>query len=387
MADTKIIHAALFTPGVGGNWGLPIRIIGKPGTAKSSLIVKTAEAAGLTPIVVIASLRDPTDFLGIMIPQEDGTIRYAPPPWALEANNAEHSVVNFDEISSAPPSVQAVLHRVILERVVGDYQLKKTVRFIGAMNAAEDASGAYDFSAALANRFGELGDWQGPSVDEWCAWLSSAGSDEAKVVSVRADVEEARVMQAWPVAYAMAAGLAISFIKSRPNLLHAQPPSGSPAASGAWPSRRTWEMATRAIASSKIHDLSEMEFDRFVGSFIGGAAMAELRAWLMNMDLPDPSELLDGQATFQHNKDRLDRTLAVFASCVALVSPSGAEKRAERAGVLWKMLRDNLDVADIIYPAVTALSRAEVKLVAGYPEARAVLAKFYPIMKMAGLTS
>ena len=47
MDDTRILHASLFTPGLNHCWGLPLILIGKPGTAKSALIVQKALEAGL----------------------------------------------------------------------------------------------------------------------------------------------------------------------------------------------------------------------------------------------------------------------------------------------------------------------------------------------------
>ena len=37
---------------------------------------------------------------------------------------------------------------------------------------------------------------------------------------------------------------------------------------------------------------------------LGMTAMVELRSWLANLDLPNPADLLDGKATFDHNRDR-----------------------------------------------------------------------------------
>jgi MoxR-like ATPase len=387
--DTRIIHAAVFTPTRKHRWGLPLRIIGAPGTAKSALIEQVSEAAGLHVETVIASLRDPTDFLGLPVPHEDGSVGYAPPAWALRAAKAKHAVVFLDEINTAPPAVQAALLRVVLDRVVGDFVLPDTVRILAAQNAVEDAAGGYDLAAPLANRFGTLPDWTGPTCEEWCAHELQAGNGDEIEAATTAEAEEARVMKAWPSERAKAAGIITSFIKRKPSLLHCQPPSCSPEASGAWPSRRTLDMAINALAASKIHGLDESETDRYVGAFIGSAAMRELRSWLVNVDLPDPAELLDGKIEWKHDPDRLDRTMVVCSSCAALVAPHSAEKRIPRAEACWKLIHGLMEVSDVVLPAVRTLVSEQVRLVRGpkgmFKDAEKVLAKFLPVFNAAGI--
>ena len=101
-------------------------------------------------------------------------------------------------------------------------------------------------------------------------------------------------------------------------------------------------MATRALAASEIHHLDESESDRYVGSFVGPAAIRELRSWMVNVDLPDPAELLDGKIEWQHDPDRLDRTMVVCSSCAALVAPHSAEKRMPRAEAAWKLIHKGM---------------------------------------------
>jgi hypothetical protein len=387
--DTRILHAALFTPGPKHLWGLPMRIIGGPGTAKSDLITQVAKAAGLHIEVVIASLRDPTDFLGLPIPGKGNTVTYAPPDWAVAAAEAQHAVVFLDEISCTAPATQAALLRVVLDRVCGGFQLPDTVRIIAAQNSVEDAAGGYDLAMPLANRFGTISDWHAPDERAWGAWLLGAGNGDETVSTTTPQAEQERVLALWPSQYAQAAGIISTFISRHPSLLHVQPAAGSPQASLPWPSRRTWTMATRALAASVIHSLDESETDRYVGSFVGTAAMTELRTWLANMDLPDPGAVLDGEVEFEHDRDRLDRTITVFSSCAALVSPKTAAKRESRAAALWGLLNKHMDQADVCYPAVRALCNRETLLVriGGKlnKDAEAVLQRFRPLFQAAGI--
>lgn len=390
MSDATILKASLFTPGPRRLWGQPMRIVGQPGTAKTDIITQVATAAGLRVVVVLASLRDPTDFLGMPVVR-DGRVSYAPPDWVLEVTENPLAVVFFDEINLCAPTTQASLLRVVLDRVVGNHRLPSTVRILAAQNGVDEAAGGYDLAAPLANRFGTLVDWSGPGVEDWSAWLVGASSEGAADLQASdAVAEQERVMAAWPLEYARATGTISSFIRRKPSLLHAQPQAGSPQASLPWPSRRTWAMATRALAASRIHGLAEAETDRYVGSFVGQAAMVELASYVTNLDLPDPAELLDGVVSLRHNKARLDRTMAALSACASLVIPKTAHRRSERAAMLWKIVRDVMkDASDVVWPTVKMLGARGADLTRDgktiNKDADVVLTKFQPMLREANL--
>lgn len=342
----SLFRAVWFTPGLNGRWGLPILIEGRPGTAKTSRISAAASDLNLPLETVIASLREPADFLGLPIPNMDGAqVHYAAPAWARRIAETG-GVVFFDELNTAAPAVQAALLRCVLEGVVGDLVLPPTVRFVAAQNAVEDAAGGYDLAAPLANRFGHLSDTD-VTVDAWASWLLSGASggtpghsdgiNDVSVSTTSREALEAQVMKAWPEPYAKAKGLAVAFLR-RKNLLLQQPKSGDPAASKAWPSPRSWDMAIRAMAGAEVHGLSEVDQETLVAAFIGLGAASEFAAYRRDMDLPDPASVLDGKVEWKPDHRRLDRTQAVLSACTALVCPQNADKRIDRAGALYDIM-------------------------------------------------
>lgn len=377
----KILKAAIFTPGPNGRWGLPLLLEGKPGTAKTSRVYQLATANGLPIEVVIASLREPSDFLGLPIPNKDGTLHYAAPSWAARLKQAGRGVAFLDELNTAPPAVQAALLRVVLDGAVGDLMLPTTIRFIAAQNATDEAAGGWDLAPPLANRFGHIR-WENPEPEVWTDWLLG-GAQEGEH-SFDSSEEEKRVEAGWNSPSAVARGLIAGFIRRRPSLLHAMPKLGNPEASRAWPSPRTWEMAARALASAQLHELTQVEEEEFVSAFIGAGTASEFFGWREKTDLPDPAELLDGKVKYKHDEKRLDRTLAVLCACAALVAPSNAEKRNPRAAKLWTILSDVTgDAVDVIVPAARTMVKSRL---AAMPEARAVLAKINPVLAAAGVT-
>jgi len=384
MEKKTMLHVAWFTPGSNGRWGLPLLLEGRPGTAKTAIIESAAAGFGLACETVIASLREPSDFLGLPIPNKTGGVSYAPPAWALRIADAVRGVVFLDELNTAPPAVQAALLRVVNDSVVGELRLPPGIRWIAAQNAVEESVGGYDLAPPTANRWGHVA-WLSTTAEAFADWLIGHAGEVAKGEALDAAAEEARVESLFPAAFAKASGLVAAFVKRRGELLHKQPKTGDPKASKAWPSPRTWELATRALAGAEVHGLSLMDGEELLACFIGEGAAIEFSAWRTMVDLPDPAAVLDGKATFKHEAARLDRTIALLDSCAALVAPQAAEKRNERAAVLWTLLAALLgDAPDLIVPAARTLVGA--KLV-GMKEAREALKRVQPILAAAGMTA
>lgn len=213
MDKKTMLHVAWFTPGSRGRWGLPLLLEGRPGTAKTAIIEAVASSLGLVCEVVIASLREPADFLGLPVPDGKGNVTYAPPAWAKRLAEAQRGIGFVDEISHTPPAVSAAMLRMINESVVGELALPPGIRWIAAQNSVEEAGG-YDLSTPMANRWGHV-PWISTSAEDFAAWLIGRAGDASKGDSLDAAAEEARVEAAFPMAFAKASGLIGAFVKRR----------------------------------------------------------------------------------------------------------------------------------------------------------------------------
>jgi hypothetical protein len=343
---------------------IPVLLWGTPGTGKSSAVRDLAAAMHWPCEVVIASIREPSDFAGLPV-VADGGVRFAPPRWAQNLHAAQRGILFLDEISTAPPAVQAALLRVVLERVVGDLVLPEGVAVVAAANPPEEAADGWDLSPPLANRFCHL-DW-GSDANTFGQGLT-AGWTTPLVPTVPED---------WLQAEATARGLVAAFIGVRPALL-SQMPKEAGQAGRAWPSPRTWEMAAQLLAVADQVGASEGARMALAMGSVGTGAGVEFLTWINEMDLGDPEEALRDPMSFQL-PERGDRAYAALSAVAAAVA---ARPTPERWVAGWKVLaKAGKRAPDIAAMAARVLARCrpdgtrppdEVKL-------------FAPLLKDAGL--
>ena len=355
--------------------GVPVLWWGPPGTGKSSVWTAIAAALSRHMEVVIASIREPSDFGGLPA-IIDKAVQMVPPIWAKrvseQASVGRKSIVLFDEISTAAPAVQAGLLRVILDAVVGDLVLDKAmVSMAAAANPPEQAAGGWDMAAPLANRF-----WHSQWSLDATTWVDG-------ILSGFPAPEVPRLKDGWDDAIPASNALVGGFIRHRPTLLLSVPESGAEA-SKPWPSPRSWTMAARLMTAATVagyateSDVTMMA----VAGCVGPGPATELLAWLKELDLPDPEAVLKNPDKFKL-PTRSDRQFAVLASVAAAVVQNTTPERW-LAG--WKVMaraatEGPKDVAAAASASLLRLARRRPEL----PLPTAEIKAFVPLLKAAGV--
>jgi MoxR-like ATPase len=347
--------------------GVPMLLWGSPGTGKTSAVIALGEALGWPVETVIGSIREPADFAGLPLIVE-GSVRLSPPAWARRLCDSGVGLLFFDELTTAPPAVQAAMLRVVLERVVGDTALPAAVRVVAAANPPEEAADGWELSAPLANRLVHL-DWP---VD---------GRHVAKGLAVGFPQPPlAGIATAPSAAQAMAARATVgAFLEVRPALALALPRSPAEAGRG-WPSPRSWEAVARLLAACEAFRASEAARAALTRGAVGDGAALEFLAWLEHLDLPDPEAVLDDPDSFELPQ-RSDRAFAVLTAVAAVAVADGSVERWDQA---WRVVARAAERAPDVATLVARTLASSRPPGAEIPDALIELA---PVLRAAGLLS
>lgn len=284
---------------------VPVLLWGPPGTGKTAAILSAAAADGAVVEVLIGSTIDPIDVGGYLVPAADGRVRVSPPPWveriraALDAGRPTWLVL--DELSCAPPSVQAALLRVVQERYAAGVDIRGC-RVIAAANPPATAADGGWLAPATANRWAHISWTVVPTT--WIAGTLGGWGQPCDASALDATIR------------------VTTWISRSPNALLAVPPH-SDLAGRAWPSPRSWTHAIR-ILSCLAH---AEDATGCVAACVGEAAAAEWATYDTARDLPPAEDLLAGRVPLPKRGD------ALYASLLAVVAAAACEHQ-DRVGRL-----------------------------------------------------
>lgn len=250
---------------------LSTMIWGPPGIGKSSIVAQVAAKHNLACIDLRLSQLAPTDLRGLPV-AEAGRSRWYPPEF-LPTDGA--GVLFLDEINMAPPTMQGMAQQLILDRRVGSYEVPEGWFIWAAGNRDEDRAAVFEMPAPLANRFIHVE--VSPDFDNFKHYAFERGLHEQ----------------------------VIAFLSFRPALLHKNEPLQV-----AWPSPRSWEMA------SFLHAIS---LD--IAPAVGAAAANEFTAFTaLYHYLPDIDAILAGEAKGLEFPEEPSVRYATIASITARAS-------------------------------------------------------------------
>ncbi|WP_336084128.1 AAA family ATPase [Nocardia sp. SSK8] len=325
---------------------LPVLLWGEPGIGKTAALTQLAETLDLPLTTVIASVHEPSDFSGLPVIGDDPAtqgVPMAPPDWAVDLARTGRGLLFLDELSTAPPAVQAALLRLVLERRIGALQLPAGVRVVAAANPRSSAADGWELSPPLANRFVHL-QW----IHDHDVVVRGLGGTWPRATLPTLDAEKL------PEAVAFARRAVCELLAARPKLVH-QLPTSETRRGGAWPSPRSWEMALRLTAFATAAGAGRDVLSLLVRGAVGEGAGFELLTSIDRMDLPDPEVLLADPAAAEL-PTRGDLRQAALDAVVAAVR--GRPDRA-RWDAAWAVLAGAVETGApdlVVVPATTLAS-------------------------------
>lgn len=293
---------------------------GSPGIGKSDIMRKIAKAHNLNLVDIRLAQVDPVELNGFPNFTVDGKATYAPmdifptagqelplkPEFAdkaeeyaaLQNTGTEEGIkafqkeycysgwlLFFDEITSANRQVQAAAYKIILDHLVGQFDLHPRALCVAAGNLSSDKAVVNQMSTALQSRMMHL--TLGVDKDEWVQWALNSGVD-------------ARV---------------IAFIEFRKDLLHSFNPSHQ---DETFACPRTWEFTSKLVEDFPSVPVSLMP--ALAGTISSGVASEFYTFCQIWQDLPSMEDIAKDPMGTGVSNDSATRyaTVGMLASNVDL---------------------------------------------------------------------
>ncbi|MNJ90612.1 ATPase family [compost metagenome] len=269
-------------------WGPPG--VGKSEAIRDSLAKRLAKNTGKRVIFtdVRLLLFNPVDLRGIPVPDKahEFTQWLKPQIFNLDDSKDVINLLLLDEISSAPPTVQAAAYQLTLDRKVGEHSLPDNVIVLAAGNRVVDKGVAYKMPTPLANRMTHFEIYA--NLDDWKEW--------------------AIPNEIHPVV--------IGFLNWQQNRLHSFDPSKDDLA---FPTPRSWSFVSKYL---KIYNDIDKAYYMIAGT-VGEGAAVEFKAFAKTYgSLPDVQKIMDGEEVqFQQKPD------IMYALSASLSSRVGKAKK------------------------------------------------------------
>lgn len=348
MSDREEYEHLLQAVGVCLGSRIPVLLWGDPGIGKTA-VLESAQDSGWHVETLVVSHYEPADFAGLPVVRPDGTVDFAPPAWAgrLAAHDGP-SIAFLDELSTAPPSVQAAALRPLTHYVVGSLQLPGTVSWAAAANPADVAAAGWELAPPTASRFVHL-DWRMP-VSVYTESVVTGGWPALAPPAVPAG---------YSAQLATVRGLVASYLRVRPGQLCAMPQDAA-GRGRAFPTPRTWDYLARLVALARaVGHGGEVQRLLAFGA-VGASAGHEFLAWVDAQDLPDPEQLLQDPTPTAFAGVRPDRVHAMLQSVLAAVVADTTPDRWT-AAVQVCAAAGEAGFLDPAVPVVRALVREPVR--------------------------
>ena len=261
-------YERLLSAGLDGRDVPAVMLWGQPGIGKSAAVKQIARELGrrtgkrcdVTDVRLL--LFNPIDLRGIPTANQDKTLAVwlKPKLFAMDESSKVINILFLDEISAAPPSVQAAAYQITLDRTVGEHKLPDNCIVIAAGNRVTDKSVAYKMPKALANRMCHM-EIKG-SFTAWQDW------------AIRSDIS-ARVL---------------GFLAFRQDQLNTFDPANEDLA---FATPRSWEMVSRVL---KATGDNPKELKPVISGLIGTGLCHEFVAWCSIYDkLPKIEDIFSGK--------------------------------------------------------------------------------------------
>ena len=226
--------------------GVPTMIWSSPGCGKTATVKQLGEILKVPTIIRSGNKSDPSDFAGIPYLEDVGgrkEMKYSVPTHVKALEKCRNGIVFFDEINTCPMSIQVALLSIIQDCNYGEFSIPETTFRVAAGNYT-DTAGNKQMSTALMNRLVHL--FVEPDSARWCEGFVSGFQNYERPIINNQDERERKLLQ-----YRLAT---CDFLKQNPDFHNMTPTTIVKKTDVAFPTGRTWDMATTIMATLDQND-------------------------------------------------------------------------------------------------------------------------------------
>jgi len=321
--------------GMHGGDRVVFNLIGEPGIAKTKGVEAICKAVAEAlkrefPAEIYSGPQlQAEDFAGLPVPDlELGRTLLLPLRVGDKVEKAGAGVVCIDEFGSLSPAQEAATLNFTQGGVLGERTLPNAIAIGVMMNPEEIASNGRGLGAAMSNRLVHIR-WSLDN-DAFFDYMLGGKGLAANVEVLPSDWEEKHGH--------VARSLVVSYLRRNPGAVLAVPPEHD--TSKPWPSPRSWETASRLLAAvmstgeRKESDLAHLA----IAGCVGEGQAESFMQWMINLNLPDPEELLkDAEKALKKLPKRHDQR-AVTLEAVAVAACQDHDDKVKRWETAWAIV-------------------------------------------------
>lgn len=155
-----------------------IGIVGKPGIGKTETVYRKSQEFGFEYVYLNPVRKNPNTLTGVpkVIEDDNGGKKVYFAKWipfeTFHFKNDRKYVLHIDEFTNAPPTVQASLLSIILERQAEDFKIPDNVNIVVSGNLSVHSKASFDFIEPMPSRL-SLFELLPPTAEEWSVWASA----------------------------------------------------------------------------------------------------------------------------------------------------------------------------------------------------------------------
>lgn len=253
----KVLYGMSFTE-------IPVMVFSDPGMGKSSIMRSLANIKGVNLYMKSANKLTDVEVMGIPYTQDTATgkeLRYSTPEYIKELNS-DNGILFFDELTTAPTSIQKMLLTIIQDCEFNEFKIPKSTFRVAAGNYS-NIVGTEQMSMALMNRFANF-HWDFDLKDFSDGFTSGWNNYEIPIINPK-EVREGKELNY--------KNTVIEFLRSHPTEGYRMPEEIIDRTDVSFPTPRSWDNLTIALS---ILDGNEPEFIQCVIDSLVGPSTGSL---------------------------------------------------------------------------------------------------------------